>query len=104
VIVEYIRYSVKDQARGKELIRAYEKASRSLDAAPECLAYDLTVCQQDTASYVLRIEWISTEAHLEGFRKGPHFQGFLASIGDFVKEIQEMRHYSLTSVRSKFVA
>jgi quinol monooxygenase YgiN len=102
--VEYIRYAVRDRARGEELLRAYEKASQSLDAAPECLAYELSVCEEDATSYILRIEWQSTQAHREGFRKGPHFRDFFAAIGDFVKEIQEMRHYSLTPVQSTIIA
>jgi quinol monooxygenase YgiN len=102
--VEYIRYAVKDQARGEELLRAYEKASKRLDAAPECLGYELSVCDEDETSYILRIEWESAKAHLEGFRKGPHFRDFFAAIGNFVKEIQEMRHYNLTPVRSTIAA
>ena len=104
MIVEYIRYSVKDAARGEQLIGAYRRASESLEAAPECLAYELTVCEEDPTSYILRIGWESTKAHLEGFRKGPQFRDFFAAIGEFVKEIQEMRHYSLTTVRSKSAA
>ncbi len=98
MIVEYIRYAVSDAARQAELLDAYRKASKSLDAAPECLAYELTICEEDPTSVVLRIEWESTEKHLQGFRKGPHFPPFLSAIGGFVKEIAEMRHYNLTDV------
>ncbi len=41
--VEYIRYTVADPARGAELVSAYEIARRPLDAAPECLGYELSV-------------------------------------------------------------
>lgn len=98
MIVEYIRYSVKDSSRGAELVDAYKKAQAALDAAPECLGYELSVCEEDPSAYVLRIEWKSTEAHMQGFRKGPHFPSFFAAIGGFVKEIAEMRHYQITEV------
>jgi hemoglobin len=98
MVVEYIRYTVADAARREGLIAAYQEARSSLDAAPECLAYELTVCEEDAASAVLRIEWESTERHLEGFRKGPHFRAFFAAIGGFLKEIVEMRHYEVTTV------
>ncbi len=98
MVVELIRYSVPDAKRQAELLNAYREASKSLDAAPECLAYELTVCEEDPSSMVLRIEWESTERHLQGFRKGPHFRAFFAAIGGFVKEIAEMRHYALTDV------
>ena len=98
MVVEYIRYAVPDAARGTALIAAYEKARASLDAAPECLAYELSACVEDDSAYILRIEWTSTGEHLQGFRKGPHFGAFFTAIGGFVKEIQEMRHYQVTDV------
>lgn len=101
MIVEYIRYTVSDEARQSALVNAYHEASKSLDAAPECLAYELTICEEDALSLILRIEWESTERHLEGFRKGPHFRPFFAAIGGFVKEIAEMRHYRKTGVEKR---
>ena len=98
MVVEYIRYTVKDEARRKELVGAYVEAAKSLDESPECLAYELSVCEEDATAAVLRIEWASTEAHLEGFRKSAAFRSFFAAIGPFVKEIAEMRHYALTPV------
>ena len=101
MIVEYIRYTIADPARQKALIDSYGQAAKSLDAAPECLAYELTQCEEDPSSLVLRIEWESTNAHLNGFRKGPHFRGFFAAIGEYVKAITEMRHYELTKVERR---
>jgi quinol monooxygenase YgiN len=92
--VEYIRYTVEDAIRREQLISAYRTAVTALDAAPECLSYELTVCEEDSTSVILRIEWASTEAHLQGFRKGPNFPPFFKAIGGFVKEISEMRHYT----------
>jgi quinol monooxygenase YgiN len=101
MVVEYIRYIVADQARGEELHRAYATAVKQLDAAPECVAYELTQCEEDAKCWSLRIEWRSTEAHLQGFRKGPYFPAFLAAIREFMPEITEMRHYRLTDVQSR---
>lgn len=101
MIVEYIRYTVADQFRGEELHRAYVTAAKQLDASPECLAYELSQCEEDTKSWTLRIEWLSTEAHLQAFRKGPHFPVFLEAIRGFMPEIAEMRHYRLTDVHSR---
>lgn len=92
MVVEYIRYTVADRARCAELVRAYTTAAKQLDAAPECLAYELTQCEEDLKSWILRIEWRSTEAHLNGFRKGPHFPAFLEAI-------RGLRHYRLTDIR-----
>jgi hemoglobin len=101
MVIEYIRYTVADEARGEELHRAYAAAARQLDAAPECIAYELTQCEEDAKAWILRIEWRSTEAHLQGFRKGAHFPAFLDAIRGFMSEIAEMRHYRLTEVQSR---
>jgi len=47
MVVEYIRYTVADQARGEALHRAYAIAAEQLDVAPECVAYELTQCEED---------------------------------------------------------
>jgi quinol monooxygenase YgiN len=101
LVVEYVRYAVTDQVRGEALLEAYAAAARQLDSAPECLAYELTQCEEDAKSWILRIEWRSTEAHLSGFRKGPQFPAFLEAIRGFMPDIVEMRHYRLTSVKAQ---
>ena len=98
MIVEYIRYEVEDAAA---LIEAYEAARSSLDASPHCLAYELSRCSEEPKSLILRIEWTSTQAHLEGFRKSAEFGPFLAAVRPFIGQIREMRHYELTSVVSR---
>src|SRR5687767_9512800 len=98
MIVEYIRYDLVAH-EPEELANAYEVAADSLRAAPECLAFELSQCEEAPRSFILRIEWQSTAAHLQGFRKGPHFGPFLAAIKPFIGEIAEMRHYAPTSVR-----
>jgi len=98
MIVEYIRYQVSGRERREELVSAYRDAAKALDQSPECEAYELTVCEEDEQSAVLRIEWVSTEAHMQGFRKSAVFQDFFRAIGPFVKEIVEMRHYERTDV------
>ncbi len=95
--VEYIRYELVAH-QPDDLVRAYTIAADALRAAPECLAFELAQCEEAPHSFVLRIEWRSTDAHLQGFRKGPQFPPFLAAIKPFIAEIAEMRHYSPTSV------
>jgi quinol monooxygenase YgiN len=97
MIVEYIRYVLKDHEPDL-LVAAYAEAARHLAAAPECVDYELTRCVDEKASFVLRIRWISADAHLKAFRSGPNFPPFLAAIRPFIPEIAEMRHYALTAV------
>jgi quinol monooxygenase YgiN len=97
MITEYIRYELKTSAP-EALIAAYTAAGEYLKAAPECLGYDLAHCEEDEASFILRIRWTSTRDHIEVFRKGPNFPPFLALIRPFIGEIAEMRHYAETGV------
>jgi quinol monooxygenase YgiN len=95
--VEYIRYELAIHTP-EEFVDAYERAAGALRAAPECLAFELARCEEAPASFILRIEWLSTQAHLQGFRQGPNFPPFLAAIKPFIGEIAEMRHYAPTQV------
>lgn len=95
MIVEYIRYRIGAEGAGA-FLDAYGVASASLEASPHCLAYELTRCEEDPTAFTLRIEWESAEAHLRGFRAGPHFGPFLRAVQPFVKDIEEMRHYART--------
>lgn len=95
MIIEYIRYDLVAH-QPEEFVAAYTAAVDSLRASPECLGFELTRCEESTRSFILRIEWQSTAAHLQGFRKGPNFPPFLAAIKPFIGEIAEMRHYART--------
>lgn len=97
MIAEYIRYQVPAELR-EALTEAHRQAALHLDDAPECLANELSECAEEPGQFVLRIEWESVEAHMEGFRKGPHFPLFFALVKSFYGNIQEMRHYRPTAV------
>jgi len=97
MIIEYIRYDLASH-QPEEFMDAYAKAAEALRAAPECMAFELSRCEEAPHSFILRIEWQSTRDHLEKFRKGPNFPPFLTAIKPFIGEIAEMRHYSTTPV------
>jgi len=98
MIVEYIRYAAED---AEALIAAYAQARPWLDASPHCLAYEVTRCTEEPQSIIVRIEWDSEEGHLQGFRKSAAFGPFLQAVRPFIGQIQEMRHYALTSVAAR---
>jgi quinol monooxygenase YgiN len=98
MIVEYIRYKVPS-GEADSLIKGYEAAGRSLQASSHCLGFELARCSESPDTFVLRIVWDSADGHLKGFRTSPEFGAFFRAIQPFVKSIEEMRHYDLTSVR-----
>lgn len=95
--VEYIRYKVTEEQR-QAFIDTYKDASQELEASEFCMAYELTECEEKAGQFILRIEWTSTEEHLNGFRKSDIFPLFFAKVKPYFNNIQEMQHYKLTDV------
>lgn len=99
MVIEYIRYRIPEEQQ-ERFEAAYGEARRPLQASPHCLGYELSRCVEEPACYVLRIEWDSVEGHMEGFRRSEEFRAFFQHIRPFVEQIEEMRHYEVTSVAS----
>jgi len=99
-IVEYIRYRIPSD-RCAEFEQAYRLAGTPLLASPHCLAFEVTRCSEDPNCYVVRIEWDSTEGHLQGFRGSPEFRTFFRHIQPFVSHIEEMHHYQSVGVQNR---
>lgn len=100
MIVEYIRYKIPPSSADR-FEQNYAEAAHSLDVSPHCLGYELTRCQEEPDSYILRIEWDSEQGHMQGFRHSAEFRAFFAAIKPYVDMIEEMRHYRLTTVQGK---
>lgn len=98
--IEYIRYKVTEEQR-QEFVDAYKDASNELNASVFCNAYELSECEEEAGQFILRIEWTSTEEHLNGFRKSEVFQTFFTKVKPYFSNIQEMRHYKLTQVEKR---
>ena len=94
MIIEYVRYRIPDERRAA-FESAYEEARHSLDASPECVAYKLTRCSEESSAYMVRIQWTSRDGHMLRFRKSVEFGTFLAAVRPFVENIEEMRHYDV---------
>lgn len=97
MIVEYTRYRIPEDL-GDGFVKAYQEAAQYLASSPACLAYELTHCVEEKDRYILRIEWKSTESHLQGFRNEVGFKDFFKLVQPFFHDIEEMQHYELTGV------
>ena len=98
--VEYIRYSIPAE-QSADFLDGYRRASEPLLRSVHCLAYEISQCDEDSTSFILRIEWDSAEGHIDGFRKSPEFAEFFAAIKPFLPNIVEMRHYNLTDLHGR---
>ena len=99
MVIEYIRYSVPAERRA-DFERAYAEAAAVLDASEHCLRYEVSRGVEEPENYVVRIEWNSLEGHEKGFRGSPEFSSFFQRVRPFFDDIQEMRHYDATPIRS----
>ena len=97
MIVEYIRYQIPAETAA-QFEADYARAAKQLAAAPQCVDYELSRCDEEPESYILRITWTSADDHLSGFRGGEHFPPFLDAIKPYLPNIIEMRHYTKTAV------
>lgn len=100
MVIEYIRYKIEN-SKQNAFVEAYQKAAKFLDQSNYCLGYELTHCKEDKENFILRIEWTSTDDHLNGFRKSTEFREFLSHIRPYFNDIEEMNHYELTKVIKK---
>ncbi len=97
MIVEYIRYRIP-QDRSDEFEAAYIRAAEALRESPNCFGFELARCHEANDHYVLRIDWDSLAGHLKEFRGSEVFRRFLAEIRPYIENIEEMRHYTPTTV------
>lgn len=95
MVIEYVRCRL-DKATLDAFVEAYRLAAKSLDESPECLDYELCQCVEEPERFILRIQWTSIAAHMEGFRKSEAFRSFLAAIRPYISDIEEMQHYEVT--------
>lgn len=97
MITEIIRYLITED-REKQFEEDYKKAGEYLDASPNCLGYALFRSEKEKSRYLLQIQWDSAEGHLQGFRQSPDFSKFFSLIRPYFNMIEEMEHYTKTSV------
>lgn len=94
--VEIIRYKIPtDQQASFE--EAYANAGKILQKSPSCLAYEIIHGVDEPQHYIVRIHWTSKEDHMKGFRNSPEFPPFFNLVKSFYNNIEEMKHYELTS-------
>jgi hemoglobin len=94
MIVEYVRYELP-VAKRAAFEAAYAQVGGVLDAAPNCLGWELRRSVEDPGHYVVRIEWDSIAGHVDGFRASAPFQAFFAELSAFAEFRREMAHFEL---------
>lgn len=94
--VEIIRYKVQP-AQQDEFETAYAEAGKYLQASKYCLSYQVIHGEEEPENFIVVIHWTSKDEHLNGFRKSAEFGPFFNLVRPFYNNIQEMKHYTVTS-------
>lgn len=99
MVVEYIRYKVPPDRRD-EFESAWSEAQQVLREAPQCERYEVSRGVEEPENFVVRIEWTSLEEHEHDFRGSATFGQFFEAVKPFFGQIEEMRHYQPTVIRT----
>ena len=94
--MEVIRYNIPEE-KHQDFEKAYYEGGKYLKASDFCLGYQVIKGSEEPNNYIVLIRWTSTKEHLEGFRKSADFMPFFNLVKTFYNNIQEMKHYNLTS-------
>lgn len=93
---EIIRYNIPAQQRDN-FEKAYTQAAQYLQASEYCLGYEVLHGTEEPNHYIVIIYWTSEQDHLTGFRKSKDFAAFFNLVRPFYNNLEEMKHYKLTS-------
>lgn len=94
--VEIIRYKISAD-RQASFEEAYTHAGKILQKSPFCLSYEIIHGVDEPQNYIVRIHWTSKEDHMSGFRNSAEFLPFFNLVKSFYNNIEEMKHYEITS-------
>jgi heme-degrading monooxygenase HmoA len=75
--------------------QAFEKAQRIISAMPGYVSHQLQRCMENKSRYVLLVNWMTLEAHTEGFRESEPYQEWKALLHHFYDPFPTVEHYSL---------
>ncbi len=99
MVLEYVRYRVPAD-RHEEFERAWSEAQQALRDASQCQGYEVSRGVEEPENYVVRIECSSVQEHEHRFRESAASGQFFKTVKPLFEQIEEMRHYELTGIRS----
>jgi hemoglobin len=98
MIVEYIRYELPAEIR-QAFESSYARVGPLLENSPHCIRWELSKSVEEPASYIVRIEWDSQDAHERGFRGSNDFTVFFSELRRYADYRRQMAHFSVIQGR-----
>lgn len=78
---------------GRDFEAAFAVAKPIIASAPGFRSLRLTRCVEEPDRYVLLVEWVSVDAHEEGFRRSPAYEEWRRLLHHFYPNRPEVQHY-----------
>lgn len=97
---ELLRYTVTATERDDFLAR-WQAAAAVLQADAACVGLDIAESQKTPGEFMVRIDWRSTEAHLQDFRNSPAFASFMHHVAALIPKMSEMQDYDACHIGFK---
>jgi heme-degrading monooxygenase HmoA len=92
LIVEHAILDVAS-ARAAAYEAALAEAVPLMTVTPGFIAMDVRPCVEKAGRYLLRVEWQSLEAHIEGFRGSDNYKRWSALLHPFYDPFLVAEHY-----------
>ena len=80
-----------------EFEAAFQQAQPLIMAMDGYVSHQLQRCLETPNQYVLLVNWLSLEAHTQGFRGSPEYQTWRALLHHFYDPFPSVGHYTLVS-------
>lgn len=92
MILEVVEFAITTD-RLAEFEAAYAEARKIIRRAAGCGTVNLHRCLEVTGRYLLFVEWLSVQHHMEGFRGSPDYQEWRRIISPFFAAPPRVEHY-----------
>jgi heme-degrading monooxygenase HmoA len=78
---------------GRDFEAAFAVAKPIITSAPGFRSLRLVRCVEQPDRYVLLVEWVSLDAHEEGFRRSPAYEEWRRLLHHFYPARPEVQHF-----------
>jgi heme-degrading monooxygenase HmoA len=79
----------------REFELAFSKAQSIISSMPGYISHQLQRCIENQSRYLFLVNWLTLEAHTQGFRGSAQYQEWKALLHHFYSPFPEVQHYQL---------
>ena len=81
------------QGLEQEFEKAIERASTLIAASQGYISHQVKPCTENPSRYLLLVEWLSLEHHVDGFKQSSRYREWRQLLHDFYEPFPEVWHF-----------